>query len=71
MKENRKSNVARIATILFVVVLGLSLSALTAYGQGQADSAGTEFFLVYTDNLHDGPGSAIFITSAVDTSGLC
>jgi len=70
MKENRKSNVARIATILFVAVLGLSLSALTAYGQGQADSAGTEFFLVYTDNYADGPGSAIFITSAVDTSGL-
>ena len=48
----------------------MSLSALTAYGQGQADSAGTEFFLVYTDNAADGPGSAIFITSAVDTSGL-
>ncbi|RLE81472.1 MAG: hypothetical protein DRJ36_01300, partial [Thermoprotei archaeon] len=35
-----------------------------------ADSAGKEFFLVYTDNYHAGPGSAIFITSDVDTSGI-
>ena len=66
--ENEKSNIVRIATILVVVLLGLSFSALTA--SAQADSAGTEFFLVYTDNYDDGPGSAIFITSAVDTSGL-
>lgn len=35
-----------------------------------ADSAGKDFFLVYTDNYDTGPGSAIFITSDVDTSGI-
>ena len=39
-------------------------------GSKLADSAGKEFFLVYTDNADDGSGAAVFITSGVDTSGL-
>ena len=39
-------------------------------GSKLADSAGKEFFLVYTDNYDDGSGAAVFITSGVDTSGL-
>ncbi|MGA8849840.1 MAG: thioredoxin domain-containing protein [Dehalococcoidia bacterium] len=39
-------------------------------GSMLADSAGKEFFLVYTDNYYDGYDSAVFITSDIDTSGI-
>jgi len=39
-------------------------------GSMLADSAGEEFFLVYTDNYDAASGSAVFITSDVDTSGV-
>lgn len=66
-KMMKKINVSKIALIFIMAILSLGGLALTA--SAQADSAGKEFVLVYTDNFNDGPGSAIYITSAVNTSG--
>lgn len=61
---------ALILIAIFTLIVGFDREILRVSAQANSDSLGTEFVIVYTDNLEDGTGADLLIASAVNTTGL-